>query len=92
VIVRFAGARDDAPVALIRIQLLWHARKAIIVKSDSGSIDDNEAYPSMILDLDKCGDRSTTPEEAFESITVALRASGSAAWSDRIQYSLAPHR
>jgi len=90
VIVRCLGTRDDALVALIRIELHWHARTAIVTKSDSGFIDDTEAHPAMILDLEKCGDRSTTPKEAFEAITMALRASASATSGDTIQHCLAP--
>jgi len=90
VIAHFPGARDDALVALIRIELHWHARKAIVTKSDSEPIDDTEAHPSMIIDLERCGDRSRTPEEAFKAITKALRASGDAISGDKIQHSLAP--
>jgi hypothetical protein len=44
----------------------------------------------MILDLEKCGDRSTTPKEAFEAITMALQASANATSGDTIQHCLAP--
>ena len=90
-IVRSLGTRDDALVALIRIELHWHARIAIVTKSDSGLIDDAEAHPAMVLDLEKCDDRSATPKEAFDAITMALRASGSATSGDTIQHSLAPN-
>ncbi|PYX39005.1 MAG: hypothetical protein DMG81_10355 [Acidobacteria bacterium] len=76
-------------MALIRIELHWSARKDIVTKSDSGFLDQAEAHPAMIIDLERCGDRSRTPEAAFEAITMALRASGSATTSDTIQYCLA---
>jgi hypothetical protein len=77
-------------MAFIQVQLRWNARKAILVKADKGPIIENEAYPSMILDLDRHGDRPATPEEAFEMIAEALRVSGSATPADTIENYLVP--